>query len=108
MSLEKKFIELSNRAGFPTNRVLVSDTSRNRYDFDYQIMQVLPGLDVETEWEGTKEEYDQISYELGKYVALEYRMPVEGWGRFLNVSDRLEGAKASPFEYLTAYLEYDL
>ncbi|EKE27290.1 MAG: hypothetical protein ACD_3C00226G0009 [uncultured bacterium (gcode 4)] len=108
MSLEKGFTDLAKIAWFPTNELLESDTTRLKFDFDYQIMKVLPGLDLETQWNGTKEDYDKLSYELGKYIALEYKMPVEWWWRFQNQPDRLQGAKNSAFEYLTAYLDYDL
>ncbi len=108
ISLEKEFITLANKAWLPTNKLLVADATRSQFNFDYQIMEVLPGLDIETEWSGTKEDYEKISYELWKYIALEYKIPVEWWWRFKNQLNWLQGAKNTPFEYLIAYLEYDL
>lgn len=108
ISLEKEFIALANKAWFPTNKLLVADTTRSQFNFDYQIIEVLPGLDIETEWSGTKEDYDKISYELWKYITLEYKIPVKWWWRFKNQANWLQGAKNTPFEYLIAYLKYDL
>jgi aminoglycoside phosphotransferase (APT) family kinase protein len=110
MDLENIFNTLYEKAKIPVGKVLHADTSREKYDFDFQIMEILPGKDLETEWDkenGTKEEYDSISFELGQIVARQYKVPVNGWGRFLDKKD-LEGSMNTAFEYLTAYLEYDL
>lgn len=107
MDLEKYFNGIYEHANIPVGKVLYSDISRNVYDFDFQIMEVLPGKDLETEWTGTQEDYDKISFELGQIVARQYKAPVKGWGRFLNQKD-LQGAKENAFDYLVAYLNYDL
>jgi aminoglycoside phosphotransferase (APT) family kinase protein len=107
MDLEKDFNKIYEHANIPVGKVLYSDTSRNVYDFDFQIMEVLPGKDLETEWAGIQEDYDKISFELGQIVARQYKAPVKGWGRFLNQKD-LQGTKENAFEYLIAYLNYDL
>lgn len=110
MDLEAKFIELYRMAGIPVGSILMSNTSRTEYPFDFQIQELLPGQDLETQWSGTKEQYNAISYQLGSLVARTYACPVEGWGRFLPMgkNDTLKGAKKSAFEYLASYLDYDL
>ncbi len=107
MGLEETFIRMFNSVGIPTNKVIFSDSSRKEYDFDYQIMEVLQGKDLETEWDGTKEDYDKISYQLGSFVALEHKLEVSGWGRFVR-SKELMGQFKTPKEYLYTYLDYDL
>ena len=77
MSLEENFIELAEKVHFPTGKVVIADSSRKHYDFDYQILEILPGLEVRTERDGNKGQYDSISYQLGHYAALEYQMPVQ-------------------------------
>ena len=59
--------------------------------FDYQILEVLPGKDLETEWIGNKEDYTKICIEIGRIVAKQYKCPVDGFGRFLN-SEKLQGS----------------
>lgn len=108
MWLEKDFITLAEKVHFPTGKVIVADSSRQYYDFDYQILELLPGLEVRTERDGSKEQYDSISYQLGHYAALEYQMPVQWWGRFIAWSAHLQGAKQTAFDYLTTFLDYDL
>lgn len=107
MALEETFIKTFNSVGIPTNKVIFSDDSRRKYDFDYQIMKILEGKDLETEWSGAKEDYDKISYQLGRFVALEHKLEVKDWGRFVR-SRVLMGQFKTPKEYLYAYLDYDL
>jgi hypothetical protein len=108
MSLEEQFIQQCKEADIPTSNIIASDTSRSVYNFDYQIMSILPWSDLETERVGTKEQYDKISKELGKMAALEYKMPVQDRWRFTNSNTELIWAKNTAFDYLTAYLDYDL
>ena len=107
MSLEKIFIELYEKAGIPVGKLLHSDCSRNEYDFDYQILEVLPGKDLETEWAGTKEDYEKICIDIGRIVAKQYKCPVDGFGRFIN-SEKLQGSYKTAYEYLISYLDFDL
>lgn len=108
MALEELFTKESREAGIPTNTVLFADTSRELVDFDYQIMELLPGRDLEMDWNGNKEDYDRISYELGKLVAMQHRIKVKGWGRFKRADGELVGSYSEPGDYLKAYLDYDL
>ena len=107
MTLEKKFIELYSKAGIPVGKLLYSDCSRNKYNFDYQILEVLPGKDLETEWIGNKEDYTKICIEIGRIVAKQYKCPVDGFGRFLN-SEKLQGSSKTAYEYFTSYIDFDL
>ncbi len=107
MDLEKIFTEKYKKAGVPTNTVLYTDTSRKTVDFDFQIMKLLPGKDLEDDWQGNQEQYDTISRQLGQIVALQYKVPVDGWGRF-KPGEKLQGAHGSAHEYLMAYVDYDL
>lgn len=107
MDLEKMFTEKYKKAGIPTNTVIFSDTSRQDADFDFQVMEILPGKDLEDEWDGTEEQYQTINRSLGAMVARQYQAPVKGWGRFKS-GDDLEGNYGSAHEYLMAYADYDL
>lgn len=107
MQLEQIITETYKAVGIPVNSMLFSDTSRALVPFDYQIMELLPGKDLEDDFNGTKEDYDTISYRLGQLVALQYKAPVAGWGRFKN-TDELIGVKNSAHEFLMAYVDHDL
>lgn len=108
MCLEQKFNELYSSAGIPVGTLVHADCSRLKYDFDYQILHVLPGKDLETEWTGSEEEYKKICFQLGQIVAQQYLCPVQGFGRFKKGDDQLRGHYASAFDYVMAYLDYDI
>jgi len=111
MGLETKFIEMYKKAGIPVGKLIYADASRSEFNFDFQIMEILEGKDLETEWkdiaENTKERYDKLSFQLGQIVARQYKAPVKSWGRFINKTE-LEGAKQNAFDYLVSFLDYDL
>jgi aminoglycoside phosphotransferase (APT) family kinase protein len=107
MALEETMADAYRSVGIPTNVMLYTDVSRTKVPFDYQFMELLPGRDLEDEFDGTKEDYDAISYRLGELVALQYKVPVKGWGRF-EVSDELVGVRKTAFEYVMAYVDHDL
>lgn len=120
MDLESSFIEMYEKANIPVGKVIYSGTTRmsdnNEKGIDYQIVEILPGNDLETEWKdkngndrvgNTKERYDGLSFQLGQIVARQYKAPVKGFGRFLD-NKNLEGSMSNAYEYLIAYLDYDL
>ncbi|MBP9711737.1 MAG: aminoglycoside phosphotransferase family protein [Candidatus Pacebacteria bacterium] len=107
MSLEGKFNLEYQKADIPVGVILHSDSTRSKYNFDYQILEPLPGKDLETEWAGTEKDYENLCIELGRLVARQYKAPVSGFGRFMNL-DVLQGSYKTTHEYLTAYLDFDL
>lgn len=107
MALEKKFIELYDKVQIPVGKLLHSDCSRSMYNFDYQILEVLPGKDLETEWTGTENDYEKLCIEIGRIVAKQYKCPVNGFGRFIN-SNELQGSSKTAYKYLISYLDFDL
>ncbi len=68
MLVEKLITDQVAEIGIPTNRVLHVDISRKNYSFDYQIQEKILGNDLEDHFQGTQEEYDAMSYELGALV----------------------------------------
>ncbi len=109
VELEQDIINRYKKAGVPSVEILASDASRRYFPFDYQIMLPLSGKDLELEWEGNQDQYDALSFELGKFIARQYQIPGEGWGRWKRDKDgTVRGAKSSHHAYLTAYLDHDL
>lgn len=107
MSLESEFIKLYQQADIPVGQVLFADCSRSKYDFDFQILKVLPGKDLKTEWVGEEQGYEKLCIEIGKLVARQYQCPVLGFGRFM-AQLPLKGSYKTAYEYLIAYLDFDL
>jgi len=111
MEFEKEFSELYEKTGIPSSKILFSDTSRKEFPFDYQIMEVLPGKDLYLEWEGTRENYENVVFQIGECIAREYKVPmkVKGWGRIKKDDNGdFVGTSDSLTSYLNAYLEHDL
>lgn len=109
LDYEKEFSEMYKGVGIPGSEILFSDTSRSVFDFDYQIMKVLPGKSLIQEWEGSKEDYENIAEQIGSAVAKEYQLPIKGWGRISRDEDgNLVGQFKSLVSYLNAYLDHDL
>jgi len=111
MEYEKEFSELYEKAGISSSKILFSDTSRTKFPFDYQIMEVLPGKDLYLEWDGPQENYEKVVFQIGQCVAREYKVPmdIKGWGRIKKDKDgNFIGTFDSLTSFLNAYLEHDL
>ncbi len=108
MKTEKMITDLVRKTGVPTNTVLHVDISRDTFPFDFQIQECLDGADVEHHFSGTKEEYDNISYTLGKYIAMYSKISFEKFGLFDEKNAGLSGTKKSMYGYLTVKLDNDI
>lgn len=109
MEFEKYFVSHFKSLGIPVVNVYYADVSRKVYPFDYQIMDVLPGRDLGADWEGSREDYESICEQQGRYIAKLFRVPAQGWGRIKkDEKGNLYGIKSSLHEHLVTYLEHDL
>lgn len=111
MLAEKLITDQVAEIGVPTNRVLEVNISRDKVDFDYQIQEKIVGQDLEDHFDGSKEEYDQLSYDLGALIARLAELEYEGFGKFdpeVVLSGQLKGTKLSFYDYLVTCLESDL
>ncbi len=110
MSFERDFADMYKKVSIPSSTILWSDISRKHFNFDIQIMEVLPGASL-YEFDGTESDYGKIAFQLGQMVAREYKVPMKGkgWGRITkNKRGQYVGTFNSPIQFLTAYLEHDL
>lgn len=80
MLVEKLVTDHVVALGIPVNVVRFADVTRKKYPFDFQIEERLPGVDLEGNFSGTKDEYDRLSRELGTYVARYHDFPLTGLG----------------------------
>lgn len=108
MELEKDFLEIYRDLGVPVNNLLYSNITRSRYDFDYQIIEKLAGRNLGSEWEGSKEDYEKICVEQGRYIAKMHGKLARGWGRVKKDDFGIYGVMRSHNDFLTAYLDHDL
>ena len=70
MIVEKCISDRLMPLGTPVNQILVADISRKQFAFDYQIQKKLKGKDIEDHFHGTQDEYDALSFSIGKYVGI--------------------------------------
>lgn len=111
MQVEKLITDEVATLGVPVNRILHVDISRSIYPFDYQIQDCLEGSDIENNFHGSREDYDQLSFDLGRYVAMWGDVSFSQFGRFSQkaaANSALIGTKQSMYEYIIVRLDEDL
>ena len=74
--------------------------------YEWQIMEVLPGENVK-EFKWTQEEYDIITFQIGRIAAMQYHLPMQWWGRIVKVDGQLQWYQKTHYDHFTAYLDYD-
>ncbi len=102
MQSEKIVTDLVLAQGLPTNKVLHVDISRTIFPFDYQIQELVEGVDPEVNFPDSHKEYDQLSFELGQYIARLSEIKLNGFGLFdprLTQANTLKGLYASMHDY---------
>jgi aminoglycoside phosphotransferase (APT) family kinase protein len=111
MKVEQLVCAKVEKVGVPTNKVLYVDISRKKYSFDFQIEECLVGSDIENNFKGTKEEYDKMSFDLGKYIATYSKIQFDKFGMFdadAANNNLLQGTKNTFYDYIITCLEEDL
>ncbi len=111
MQIEKLLTDRVAKLNIPVNRILYVDISRKVYPFDFQIQEVLAGADLEDHFNGSKDEYDRMSFALGQYVARLGEIQLNGFGRFDEDQVKqgsLVGTKKSFSGYMVVCLDDDL
>ncbi len=111
MTIEKLITDRVAALNVPVNRILFVDDSRKVYPFDYQIQDMLEGTDIEANFHGTRQDYDQLSFDIGRYVAMWGELSLEGFGRFdegLAIAGQLRGTKQSMYDYVIVRLDEDI
>lgn len=105
---EKVVADLALKNDIPSNKILQVDISRKKYPFDFQIQEKFEGLDAEKEFNGTKEEYDQYSFNLGQIIAKMSDITFSGYGHFdeaLLLQEKLRGENTSFYDYISLELD---
>ncbi len=110
MAIEKLITDQVATIGVPVNRILYVDVSREHYPFDYQIQDMLDGSDIEGNFHGNRTEYDQLSFDIGRYVAMWGELTFDKFGRFDPQPTRtlLVGTKGSMYDYMITRLDEDI
>jgi aminoglycoside phosphotransferase (APT) family kinase protein len=100
---EKVIADVALRNDLPANKIIYVDISRKKYPFDFQIQEVIEGLDAEVVFEGAKQDYDTYSYDLGVLIGKLKSVKLNGYGHFGDESvlqDVLKGEYETFFDYL--------
>lgn len=111
LKMEKLITDQVRTLGIPANKIIYVDISRKIFSFDFHIQEVLPGTDLEDHFDGTKEQYDHMSFVLGTYIAAFEKRTFEKFGRFDEqeiMRDKLVGSKQTFFDYIITRLDEDL
>lgn len=111
MMVEKLITDEVATLSVPVNRILHVDISRRVYPFDFQIQDALEGGDIEDNFHGTRTDYDQLSFDIGRYVGMWGDLSFAQFGRFnvgAAVNGRLVGTKQSMYEYIIVRLDEDI
>lgn len=97
--------------GLPANHIIHVDISRMLYPFDFQIQEMVRGLDAEIIFNGTKENYDTFSFSLGQLIAKLSEITVDGFGQFAPdkvLEKKLVGESETFYDYLQIQLEEEI
>lgn len=111
MIVEKCISDRLMPLGTPVNQILVADISRKQFAFDYQIQKKLQGVDIEDYFHGAEDEYDALSFAIGKYVGLWSYLSFTDFGRFDTdraTKGELVGTKKSMYAYIIVRLDDDI
>lgn len=105
---EKVIADLALKNDIPSNKILLVDISRAKYPFDFQIQEKFEGLDAEKVFNGTKEDYDQYSFDIGQIIGRMSNVAFSGYGHFddlLLLQNKLQGENSSFYEYVSLELD---
>jgi aminoglycoside phosphotransferase (APT) family kinase protein len=111
MLIEKVVTDQVSALGVPTNIVKFVDVTRKNFAFDYQIEEMLQGHEIEDHFQGSRKEYDNLSFQLGVLAAKIHTLEYPGFGRFDFSSaskGKLAGSKKSFYDYVVTCLDSDL
>lgn len=105
---EKIIADLALKHDIPSNKILQVDISRKKYPFDFQIQEKFEGLDAEKIFDGTKEDYDKYSFDIGQIIAKMGAITFSGYGHFDDSSlmqNKLKGESPSFYDYISLELD---
>lgn len=105
---EKVIADLVLKNDIPSNKILHVDISREKYPFDFQIQEKFEGLDAEKVFNGSKEDYDKYSFDIGQIIAKMGDISFSGYGHFddsLLSQNKLQGENSSFYDYISLELD---
>ncbi len=104
--------EQAKKAGVPSYKTYVIDDSQRRFNFDYMIIESLPGDNLHKEWPLEKEREQKLMEETGYYLAKIHGVKTENFGFFDNAiakeQKRLDGIHKQWKDHIFAALNPNL
>jgi fructosamine-3-kinase len=100
---EKVATEEARKKGVPVFKTYYVDDSKKKFDFDYMIMEALPGNTLQDYWPIEKVLDAKLMYETGAYVGMTHKVRPEGFGFFLNEVAKKENRLQGQYETFKAH-----
>jgi fructosamine-3-kinase len=104
---EKLISDLALEKGILANKVLYADISREKYPFDFQIQEIINGLDAEVIFNGSQDDYDKYSFDLGVLIAKFSTINLKKFGHF-DESLISQGKLVGEFNTFAEYINLEL
>ncbi len=80
--VEKWAQGLLEKNGLPNYKVFAVDSSREKYPFDYMVMEAVEGKDIESTWPLSPETEKSLMFQCGELLAKIHRIKTRGFGFF--------------------------
>lgn len=100
---EKIISDIALKNNIPSNKIIYTDISRNTYPFDFQIQEIIEGLDAEKVFNGSEDDYGKYSFSIGQNIAKLSKIQLQNFGHFISeglLSNNLVGENSSFFDYI--------
>jgi hypothetical protein len=105
---EKLISELTTKNNIASNKIIYVDITRKKYPFDFQIQELIHGLDAELIFEGSEEDYNKFSFSIGQNIAKMSEIRFKGFGHFKEdevLKGNLVGEDGQFSEYINIELD---
>lgn len=101
---EKKAAESARAVGAPSFETYYIHDNRKDFDFDFMIMQRLPGKTMQSLWPIDGGLDATLIKETGKYMALIHKVKPEGFGFFLNYTVKNKKRLVGQYDKLSGHI----
>lgn len=99
------------KTGVPSYKTYLVDDSRKKFDFDYMLIECLPGKTMESMWPLLPKLDEKLIIQAGKFLAKIHSVKTKNFGFFDNIlakKDQLVGIQKDWFSHILAGLEPNL
>ena len=94
MEAEAAAVELVRKQGVPAPEIYLTDTTKSRYPFRFQLIELVPGQALNALYDDGSLDRSSIGHQLGRYAGFFHRIRPDGFGFFNTEILRKEGRVA--------------